>query len=110
MLMQHWLVSLKLYQAIFLAKAAFYKDKHPWDWSWFTYSFINFIIPIPVTSIRPSWGNCQGLPRHLQKQIEELLDYVGKRIAKALTKEMMLLSFCLGNYIADDFNWNSNAE
>ena len=35
--------------------------------------------------------------------MQELLDYFGKKIAEALPREMMLLSFCLGNYIADDF-------
>ena len=35
--------------------------------------------------------------------MQELLDYFGKKIAEALPREMMLLGFCLGNYIADDF-------
>ena len=31
------------------------------------YSFINFIIPLPVTSVQHSWCNCQRVAKHLFK-------------------------------------------
>ena len=34
------------------------------------YIFINFVIPLPGTYIRHSWGNRQRLPRRLVKQIQ----------------------------------------
>ena len=37
------------------------------------YRFINFIILLRATYIRPSWDNCQRLPRRLLKQIQRFV-------------------------------------
>ena len=49
-------------------------------------SFINFVIPLPATSIRHSRRNCRRLPRCLVKQIQRLLDDFRKNIAEALLR------------------------
>ena len=47
------------------------------------YSFINFIILLPVTYARHSGCNCKRLANRLSKY-RGLLDYFGQKIAEAL--------------------------
>ena len=67
------------------------------------YNFINFVIPLPATYIRHSQRNCGRLPKRMVKQIQRFVRYFSKKIAEALLRQMMFLSFCLGNLIADNF-------
>ena len=73
------------------------------------YSFIKFIIPLPATYIRHSWGNCQGLPRHLLKLIERIVRVLWQKDCwgtaevnyafKLLSWQLHCQRFC---------RWNSN--
>ena len=64
---------------------------------------LKLVCSFPATSIRHSQRNCRRLPRCLVKQIQRLLDDFSKNIAEALLRWILFPSFCLSNYIANDF-------
>ena len=57
--------------------------------------FINFVIPLPATYTRHSQGNYWILA--ILAAADNEIFYI------TLAKRLMLLSFCLGNYTADNF-------
>ena len=74
------------------------------------YGFINFIIPLPVTFVKHSWGNSQRLVRRLLKQMLRIVRLLWKKVCRGtakLNEGFKLLPRQL-NY-RRIYSWNSNA-